>query len=141
MKIPESKLVTWGTVVLAAAAVLVPLGTVIVYEVSTAENVAHCVRTVERARDQAELDRHARRKYQWVPAWPAGTRSTAERPGHGEIASGQQQPVGSGDNTSPLFLHLWSSIMSALAPQTTLTQPTSLYALSTTIGRDITSTP
>ena len=31
--------------------------------------------------------------------------------------------------------------MSALAPQTTLTQPTSLYALSTTIGRDITSTP
>ena len=44
MKIPESKLVTWGTVVLAAAAVLVPLGTVIVYEVSTAENVAHCVR-------------------------------------------------------------------------------------------------
>ena len=47
MKIPESKLVTWGTVVLAAAAVLVPLGTVIVYEVSTAENVAHCVRTVD----------------------------------------------------------------------------------------------
>ena len=47
MKISDGKLVMWGTLVGAIVAVLTPLGLVISYEVSTADNVAHCVRTLD----------------------------------------------------------------------------------------------
>ena len=47
MKITENKLIVWSGIVSAVLAVLTPLGLVIAYEVSTAENVAHCVRTLD----------------------------------------------------------------------------------------------
>jgi len=51
MKITDNKLIAWGTLVMAVAAVMSALVTVIVYEVTTAENVAHCARVI----DQQEL--------------------------------------------------------------------------------------
>jgi hypothetical protein len=47
MKISDNKLVAWGTLIGAAAAILTPLGLTIAYEVSTAENVSRCVRSIE----------------------------------------------------------------------------------------------
>ena len=47
MKITDNKLIVWSGIVSAVLAVLTPLALVIAYEVSTAENVAHCVRMLD----------------------------------------------------------------------------------------------
>ena len=47
MTITDNKLIVWSGIVSAVLAVLTPLGLVIAYEVSTAANVAHCVRSLD----------------------------------------------------------------------------------------------
>ena len=47
MKITDNKLIMWSGIVAAAAAILTPLGMTIAYEVSTADNVAHCVKMLD----------------------------------------------------------------------------------------------
>ena len=47
MKIPDAKLSTWATVLIAVLPLFTLFGTVIWYEATTASNVAHCMHAIE----------------------------------------------------------------------------------------------